>query len=109
MNLALFGISFLLLYCLIKTTQVQTSSVATSSEAVQRVLATRKFTDVLGTRMSYLDTENHNETVVLFLHGNPTAAYLWRGVIPHVQGQARCLAPDLVGMGHSDKLKDTTK
>ena len=80
-----------------------------STEAIKQVLATRKFTKVLDTRMSYLDTGNHKETVVLFLHGNPTAAYLWRAVIPHVQGQARCLAPDLVGMGHSDKLKDTTK
>ena len=80
-----------------------------STEAIKQVLATRKFTQVLDTRMSYLDTEKHNEKAVVFLHGNPTAAYLWRAVIPHVQGQARCLAPDLVGMGHSDKLKDTTK
>ena len=80
-----------------------------STEAIKQVLATRKFTQVLDTRMSYLDTGNHKETAVLFLHGNPTAAYLWRAVIPHVQGLARCIAPDLVGMGHSDKLKDTTK
>ena len=80
-----------------------------STEAVKRVLATRKFVKVLDTRMSYLDTEKHKEKAVVFLHGNPTAAYLWRAVIPHVQDQARCLAPDLVGMGYSDKLKDTTK
>jgi haloalkane dehalogenase len=35
--------------------------------------------------------------------GNPTAAYLWRDVIPHVQGVARCVAPDLIGQGHSGK------
>ena len=80
-----------------------------STEAVKRVLATRKFIQVMDTRMSYLDTEKHNEKAVVFLHGNPTAAYLWRAVIPHVQGQARCVAPDLVGMGHSDKLKGATK
>ena len=39
---------------------------------------------------------------VVFLHGNPTSSYLWRNVIPHVSGVARCLAPDLVGMGESD-------
>ncbi len=38
---------------------------------------------------------------VVFLHGNPTSSYLWRNVIPHVEGGARCLAPDLVGMGYS--------
>jgi haloalkane dehalogenase len=40
---------------------------------------------------------------VVFLHGNPTSSYLWRNVIPHVAGQARCLAPDLIGMGESGK------
>lgn len=40
---------------------------------------------------------------VVFLHGNPTSSYLWREVIPHAAGQARCLAPDLIGMGESGK------
>ena len=80
-----------------------------SAEAIKQVLATRKFIQVLDTRMSYLDTEKHSEKVVVFLHGNPTYSYMWRAVIPHVQGNARCLALDYVGMGHSDKLKDTTK
>jgi len=40
---------------------------------------------------------------VVFLHGNPTSSRLWRGVIPHVAGHARCLAPDLIGMGQSGK------
>jgi haloalkane dehalogenase len=40
---------------------------------------------------------------VVFLHGNPTSSYLWRKVIPHVAGQARCLAPDLIGMGASGR------
>ena len=40
---------------------------------------------------------------VVFLHGNPTSSYLWRNVIPHVEGMARCLAPDLLGMGESGK------
>jgi haloalkane dehalogenase len=41
---------------------------------------------------------------IVFLHGNPTSSYLWRNVIPHLEGQGRCIAPDLVGMGDSDKL-----
>ncbi len=43
---------------------------------------------------------------VVFLHGNPTSSYLWRDIIPHVSGQARCIAPDLIGQGDSDKLDD---
>jgi len=41
--------------------------------------------------------------VVLFQHGNPTSSYLWRNIIPHVAPHARCIAPDLIGMGASDK------
>ena len=40
---------------------------------------------------------------VVFLHGNPASSYLWRNVIPYVSPVARCVAPDLIGMGHSDK------
>ena len=54
---------------------------------------------VLDTEMSYVDT-GAGEPVV-FLHGNPTSSYLWRNVLPLVEGDARCLAPDLVGMGRS--------
>jgi haloalkane dehalogenase len=44
---------------------------------------------------------------IVFLHGNPTSSYLWRNVIPHLQSTARCIAPDLIGMGDSDKLPDS--
>ena len=43
---------------------------------------------------------------VVFLHGNPTSSYLWRNIIPHVAPMARCIAPDLIGQGDSDKLDD---
>ena len=57
--------------------------------------------EVHGSRMSYV--EEGEGAPVLFLHGNPTSSYLWRNVIPHVSGGARCIAPDLIGMGRSDK------
>jgi len=40
----------------------------------------------------------------LLLHGNPTSSVLWRDVIPALEGLGRCIAPDLIGMGDSDKL-----
>jgi haloalkane dehalogenase len=51
------------------------------------------------TWMSYADT-GAGEPIV-FLHGNPTSSYLWRNIIPHVSPLARCIAPDLIGMGAS--------
>jgi len=61
----------------------------------------RKRVRVLDTEMAYVD--NGAGDPIVFLHGNPTSSYLWRNVIPHVAGQSRCLAPDLVGMGDSGK------
>jgi haloalkane dehalogenase len=55
--------------------------------------------EVLGTGIAYGDSGSGRP--VVFLHGNPTSSYLWRNVIPHVEPVARCLAPDLVGMGES--------
>lgn len=41
---------------------------------------------------------------MLFLHGNPTSSYLWRNIMPYFSDIKRCIAPDLIGMGDSDKL-----
>lgn len=57
--------------------------------------------EVLGSQMAYVDTGTG--PVVLFQHGNPTSSYLWRNIIPHVAPHARCIAPDLIGFGDSDK------
>ncbi|NWD73144.1 haloalkane dehalogenase [Pseudomonas gingeri] len=64
-----------------------------------------KYVDVLGSKMAYVDEGAWKEgaPVVVFLHGNPTSSYLWRNVIPHVSPQLRCVAPDLIGFGDSDK------
>jgi haloalkane dehalogenase len=59
-----------------------------------------KYANVLGSRMHYID-EGQGDPI-LFLHGNPTSSYLWRNIVPHLSGQARCIAVDLIGMGKSD-------
>jgi haloalkane dehalogenase len=60
------------------------------------------FRDVLGSRMAYVEV-GQGEPIV-FLHGNPTSSYLWRNVMPHLEGLGRLIAPDLIGMGDSAKL-----
>ncbi len=66
----------------------------------------RKRVGVLDSEMAYVDTGAGDP--IVFLHGNPTSSYLWRNIIPHVVGQRRCLAPDLVGMGDSGKASSGT-
>ena len=61
-----------------------------------------KHAQVLGRRMAYVDV-GHGDPIVL-LHGNPTSSYIWRKIIPYLQGLGRCIAPDLIGMGDSEKL-----
>jgi len=51
--------------------------------------------------MHYIDIGKGSP--ILFLHGNPTSSYLWRNIIPYLQTKGRCIAPDLIGMGKSDK------
>lgn len=58
--------------------------------------------DVRGRRMAY--HARGEGRPILFLHGNPTSSYLWRDVIPELEGHGRLIAPDLIGMGDSDKL-----
>jgi haloalkane dehalogenase len=60
---------------------------------------------VLGREMAYVEV-GQGDPIVL-LHGNPTSSYLWRNVLPHLQPSGRCIAPDLIGMGASDKLPDS--
>lgn len=57
---------------------------------------------VHGKTMAYV--ERGEGDPIVFLHGNPTSSYLWRNVIPHLEPFGRCIAPDLIGMGASDKL-----
>jgi len=60
--------------------------------------------DVLGAAMAY--HARGEGAPVVFLHGNPTSSYLWRNVIPELEGLGRLIAPDLIGMGDSAKLPD---
>jgi haloalkane dehalogenase len=62
-----------------------------------------QYRDINGKRMAYLD-EGDGDAIV-FAHGNPTSSYLWRNVMPHLEGLGRLVACDLIGMGGSDKLR----
>lgn len=68
--------------------------ITTPAPAVRRL-------DVLDSFLSYREVGSGSP--IVFLHGNPTSSYLWRNVLPLVAPRGRCLAPDLIGMGHSGK------
>ena len=63
------------------------------------------YREVEGLRLAHID--EGDGPPVLFMHGEPTWSFLWRKVIPPVRDAGyRCIAPDMVGFGRSDKPTD---
>jgi len=62
----------------------------------------KQHTQIHGLTMAYEEVGSGDP--IVFLHGNPTSSFLWRNIIPHLSSTYRCIAPDLIGMGDSDKL-----
>src|SRR5215207_6828903 len=65
----------------------------------------KQYREIEGCTMAYVEAGEGDP--IVFLHGNPASSNLWRNVIPHLAGLGHCLAPDLIGMGDSDKLPDS--
>jgi haloalkane dehalogenase len=65
----------------------------------------KSFMTINGKNLAYVDSGEGDP--IVFLHGNPTSSYLWRNVMPHLEGMGRLIAPDLIGMGDSDKLDNS--
>jgi len=60
-----------------------------------------KFVAVHDIKMAYVDEGEGNP--IVFVHGAPESAYIWRNIMPFVQPYARIVAPELPGHGKSDK------
>ncbi len=75
------------------------------SQSTEQSRYEKKYKSIHGKRMAYID-EGTGDPIV-FLHGNPTSSYLWRNVMPHLEGKGRLIAPDLIGMGDSEKLDNS--
>lgn len=59
-----------------------------------------------GISMSYLDEGPRDGEVVVMVHGNPSWSYYWRHLVLGLRDRWRCIVPDHVGMGLSDKPDD---
>ncbi|MDH3194262.1 MAG: alpha/beta fold hydrolase, partial [Acidimicrobiia bacterium] len=66
---------------------------------------TKSFQPIFGKQMAYIDAGEGDP--IVFLHGNPTSSFLWRFVMAELEGHGRLLAPDLIGMGDSDKVEES--
>jgi len=59
-----------------------------------------------GLSMSYLDEGPRDGEIVVMLHGNPSWSYYWRNLVSGLSDRYRCIVPDHIGMGLSDKPDD---
>jgi pimeloyl-ACP methyl ester carboxylesterase len=69
----------------------------------QYPFAPRSFTTSRGARMNFLDEGPRVDSAVLMLHGNPTWSFYYRGLVSALASTRRCVVPDHVGMGLSEK------
>lgn len=66
----------------------------------------KKFEARPGLSMSYLDEGPREGEVIVMLHGNPSWSYYWRNLVSGLSDKYRCIVPDHIGMGFSDKPGD---
>ncbi len=59
------------------------------------------YVDVKGSKMHFAASGEGDP--ILFLHGQPTWSYLWRNIMPELEGKGQLIALDLIGYGKSDK------
>ena len=62
----------------------------------------KKFVEIGGYKVAYVDAGAGDP--IVFLHGNATSSYMWRNIMPHMEGLGRLIAIDNIGQGDSDKL-----
>ena len=77
----------------------QTMSSA-DEEAARRHETERRFATTAFGNIAYVD--RGTGAVALFLHGFPLNSFQWRGAIDRLSSQRRCVAPDLLGLGHTE-------
>lgn len=68
---------------------------------------TRGFVEASGHQIGYLDSGAGEQTLLL-VHGNPVSSHVYVPLIDRLPDRYRCVAPDLLGFGVSDKPADET-
>ena len=66
-----------------------------------------RYLDMAGVRLHYLDEGPRSAQTIVMLHGNPTWSFYYRNLVLALRDEYRCIVPDHVGMGLSDKPDDT--
>ena len=68
--------------------------------------ASHYFPTSSGARLHYLDEGPADAPPLLMIHGNPTWSFYWRNLVLGLRDKYRCIVPDHIGCGLSDKPQD---
>jgi len=68
---------------------------------------TSRWLTIDGQRMHFLDEGPRDAPVLLMLHGNPTWSFYYRNLVLRLRDRYRCIVPDHIGCGLSDKPEDS--
>lgn len=66
----------------------------------------KKFDRGNGIQLNYIDEGPVDAAPVVMVHGNPSWSYYWRHLVLGLRDSYRCIVPDHIGMGWSDKPDD---
>jgi pimeloyl-ACP methyl ester carboxylesterase len=66
-----------------------------------------RWLDIAGIQMHYLDEGPRDAPIVLMVHGNPTWSFYYRNLVLALRDRFRCIVPDHIGCGLSDKPLDS--
>lgn len=91
--------------CQITLDNPSTPDTSKAEYSTEKLRYEKSYMTIHGKRMAYVDVGTGDP--IVFLHGNPTSSYLWRNVMPYLEGRGRLIAPDLIGMGDSEKLDNS--
>lgn len=100
------NISFYVLLLVLTFSLNVHASLDYSAKTYSSHVSNQKNFEVDSYNLKYLDIGKKDSPVVLLIHGVPTNSWMYRGVIEElVKNNYRVIAPDLLGMGSSDKPK----
>ena len=98
-------IAIYIIYRLVLTNSVESDFEESMTFIDPKFRYEKKYFDVNGRRMACVD-EGEGDPII-FAHGNATSSYMWRNIMPHLEGLGRLIALDNIGQGDSDKLLDS--
>jgi haloalkane dehalogenase len=102
----LYGSSLAASAAFLPTTSADARATSTKPIDAKTFDASRKFANLPISNVAYV--ERGHGLAALFVHGYPLNGFQWRGALDRLQAHRRCIAPDVMGLGHTQTPEGQT-